>query len=62
MSAETAIALLIASNISTLALLAFALRANWRWRKALSELGDRTRRDIRQGRAQGEPGNTVTRK
>ena len=39
--------LLIICNILTLALLALALRANSRWRNALSELGDRTRRDIR---------------
>jgi hypothetical protein len=41
------IEVLIGSNVLTLILLAMALRANWRWRQALSELGDRTRLDIR---------------
>ncbi len=41
------VALLIGSNILTLVLLTLALRASWRWRNALSELGDLTRRDIR---------------
>jgi len=44
---ESAVAFLLAGNVVTLALLALALRANWRWRRAFSELGERARRDIR---------------